>query len=120
MSGVHCTAAGGKLIGIEMFKQILSKFPTTSVEKPEVVQRTIQALSGIAYHSQNMTLTVDKTNRYTIEMFSLNGARVAHAAASGSHSYSMGSGAFAVSHGVYYLRVSSEGKSCVWSVPVLK
>jgi hypothetical protein len=120
MSGVHIVnAAGGKILGNEMLNQILKRF-TTPIKNPVIVSSTKPSLAGVEYHPERSLLIVKGTAHYSLELISLNGARVAHVSSSTPHTYTLNSGEFSVPAGVYYLRVCCAGKSAVWSVPVLR
>jgi hypothetical protein len=118
----HCNQANGKKIGVEMFDQILSRFPLTSVVGQPAVRAAAPSsgIPGVQYLSGEKTLKLSAQVSCEINLTSIAGRQVARVVSAEPGQYRVGRGVLSAPPGVYLLRVASAGRCSEWTVPLIK
>jgi hypothetical protein len=119
MDGNHCNQEGGKKIGVEMFRQILAKFPLAAISQPQGYGHSDRVIMPWFAQGRLMVPLQDAGNS-SVEVFAMDGKRIVK-----TYSTKRWNGFFScvvpgISTGIYCVIVRSNGRSIQWNVPMIK
>jgi lysophospholipase L1-like esterase len=119
MDGNHCNQEGGKKIGVEMFRQILTKFPLAAIGQSQDNARNTLTRTPWYAHGRLMVPLQDAAPT-SIEVFSVDGKRIIKAFLTQHRDEIFSLSVPTLGNGAYYIIVSSNGRSVKWNVPLIK
>ncbi|MEO6094384.1 MAG: SGNH/GDSL hydrolase family protein [Fibrobacteria bacterium] len=113
----HVNLAGGKKIGVEMFRQILEKFPPVSTS--ETHARAATKLKSFArYTNGRLLVPIDGEGSFHIEVADLRGTLILKRNGNASESHVVDFGLVHLDTGMYIVKVHQGESNATWSIAV--